>query len=57
MTDYRLYRRDPAGRILTAPDVIYADSDQHVMRLVREEKVVSCEIWHEGRLVAIMGAS
>jgi hypothetical protein len=56
MTEYRLYRRDGAGRILTAPEVIVAASDEEAVRRVRALIAMPCEIWHESRLVAIVSA-
>jgi hypothetical protein len=54
MTEYRLYRRDGAGRILTAPEVIIAHDDDEAVRRVRELIAMPCEIWQESRLVAIV---
>ncbi len=56
MTEYRLYRRDRAGRILTAPEVIIAQDDGEAVRRVRELIAMPCEIWHETRLVAIVSS-
>ena len=57
MTEYRLYRRDGSGRILTAPEVIVAASDEEAVAHVRELLVMPCEVWHESRLVAVINAS
>lgn len=54
MTEYRLYRRDGAGRILTAPELIIADDDQEAVLRARELLALPCEIWHESRLVAVI---
>ncbi len=54
MTEYRLYRRDGAGRILTAPEVIIAQDDEEAMRRVRQLLAMPCEIWDESRLVAVI---
>ena len=57
MTEYRLYRRDGSGRILTAPEVIIAQDDDEAVRRVRELLAMPCEIWHESRLVAVVSSS
>ena len=57
MTEYRLYRRDGTGRILTAPEVIVAASDKEAVDRVRELLAMPCEVWHESRLVAVVAAS
>ena len=54
MTEYRLYWRDPSGRILKAPDVITAEDDAEALRRATEIKWSACEVWQEGRLVAIV---
>ena len=54
MIEYRLYRRDGAGRILTAPEVIIAQDDQEAIRRVRELLAMPCEVWQESRLVAVI---
>jgi hypothetical protein len=54
MTEYRLYRRDGAGRILTAPEVIIAHDDDEAVRRVSQLIAMPCEIWQESRLVAIV---
>jgi hypothetical protein len=54
MVEYRLYRRDSAGRILTAPELIVADDDQEAIRRVRDLLSMPCEIWQESRLVAVV---
>ena len=54
MTEYRLYRRDGSGRILTAPEVIIAASDEEAVARVRELLVMPCEVWQESRLVAVV---
>ena len=54
MTEYRLYRRDGSGRILTAPEVIVAASDEEAVSRVRELLAMPCEVWHESRLVAVI---
>ena len=56
MTEYRLYRRDGAGRILTAPEVVIAQDDAEAVHRVRALMAMPCELWHESRLVAIVGA-
>ena len=57
MTEYRLYRRDGSGRILTAPEVIIAASDEEAVARVRELLVMPCEVWQESRLVAVVSTS
>jgi hypothetical protein len=54
MIEYRLYRRDGAGRILTAPELIVADDDQEAVLRARELLALPCEIWQESRLVAVV---
>lgn len=54
MIEYRLYRRDGAGRILTAPELIVAEDDQEAVLRARELLALPCEIWHESRLVAVV---
>lgn len=54
MIEYRLYRRDGTGRILTAPEVIVADDDQEALRLAHELLAMPCEVWQESRLVAVI---
>jgi hypothetical protein len=54
MTEYRLYRRDGSGRILTAPEVIIAHDDEEAVRRVRELIAMPCEVWQESRLVAVV---
>ena len=54
MIEYRLYRRDGAGRILTAPEVIAADDDQDAVRRARALMSMPCEVWQESRLVAVI---
>ena len=54
MTEYRLYRRDGSGRILTAPEVIIAHDDDEAVSRVRELIAAPCEIWQESRLVAVV---
>jgi hypothetical protein len=54
MTEYRLYRRNGDGRILTAPEVITAKDDEEAVRLVRELLAMPCEVWQESRLVAVI---
>jgi hypothetical protein len=54
MTEYRLYRRDGAGRILSAPEVIIAASDEAAVRRVQELIAMPCEVWQESRLVAVV---
>jgi hypothetical protein len=54
MTEYRLYRRDGAGRILTAPEIIVAEDDAEAVRRVRQLLAMPCEIWDESRLVAVV---
>ena len=54
MPQYRLYRRDAAGRILTAPEVITAEGDRQATCTARETHAVPCEVWHEKRLVAVI---
>jgi hypothetical protein len=56
MTEYRLYRRDGAGRILTAPELIIAQDDTEAVHRVRALMAMPCELWHESRLVAIVGS-
>ena len=57
MTEYRLYRRDGSGRILTAPEVIVAASDEEAVSRVRELLAMPCEVWQESRLVAVVAPS
>lgn len=54
MIEYRLYRRDHAGRILTAPEVIIAKDDEDAVRRVRHLLAMPCEVGHESRLVAVI---
>jgi hypothetical protein len=54
MVEYRLYRRDSAGRILTAPELIIADDDREAVLRARELLSLPCEIWQESRLVAVV---
>ena len=54
MIEYRLYRRDGDGRILTAPELIVAEDDQEAIRRVRDLLTMPCEIWQESRLVAVV---
>ena len=54
MIEYRLYRRDGDGRILTAPELIVAEDDQEALRRVRDLLTMPCEIWQESRLVAVV---
>ena len=56
MTQYRLYRRHAAGRILVAPAVITANDDGEAQRLAHQRKFTPCEIWDEARLVAVIGS-
>ena len=54
MTEYRLYRRDGMGRILTAPEVFVASDDQDAVSRARALLALPCEVWHESRLVAVV---
>ena len=54
MVEYRLYRRDYTGRILTAPELIVAEDDKEAIRRVRELQAMPCEVWQESRLVAVV---
>jgi len=54
MTEYRLYRRDGAGRILSAPEVIVAANDDEAVTRVRQLLAMPCEIWDQSRLVAVV---
>ena len=56
MTEYRLYRVDGAGRILTAPEIILAADDDDAVARVRELLAMPCEVWEQSRLVAVIDA-
>jgi hypothetical protein len=57
MTEYRLYRRDGSGRILAAPEVIIAASDEEAVARVRALLAMPCEVWQESRLVAVVATT
>lgn len=56
MTQYRLYRRHAAGRMLAAPAVITAKDDGEAQHMARQKQFTPCEIWDEARLVAVIGS-
>jgi hypothetical protein len=56
MTEYRLYRVDGAGRILTAPEIILAADDEQAIARVRKLLAMPCEVWQESRLVAVVSS-
>lgn len=56
MTEYRLYRRDGSGRIVSAPEVFIADGDEGALHLAREIMAAPGEVWQQGRLVAVVTA-
>ena len=52
MPNYRLYRLDGAGKILSA-DWIEAESDQHALEEAKTRAVEGRhELWERGRLVS-----
>jgi hypothetical protein len=56
LRNYRLYRLDGAGKIVSA-EWLEADDDDHAERLARDSGTDgTCEIWQRNRLVARVGA-
>jgi len=52
LPNYRLYRLDGAGRIVSAEWLDAADDEAARQNARDREPPVSCEIWQRGRLVA-----
>ena len=57
MSEYRIYSADDVGRMALVGRFV-ANDDEEAINLAREmaKGARTCEIWHENRLVATLGA-